>query len=261
AETSGNSPAPSAPTISIATHASAESVPVPVPEPDAKAVRLYHTGNIWWCVRTIWGLALPALLLFTGFSARMRDTARRIGRRWYFIIGSYFVMLALLTYGLTWPLDYLQGFVRPHAYGLSEQTFGKWFGDSLKELAITVAAGALFLWVPYWLLKKSPCRWWLYTSIAATAFFFFVQLIRPVAIEPLFNHFTPIENKALETKILALAERAGIHGSRVCEVKKSVDTKTVNAYVTGFGSTKRIVLWDNAINKLDEHELLFVMGH
>ena len=61
-------------------------------------------------------------------------------------------------------------------------------------------------------------------------------------------------------KILALADRAGIEGSRVYEVDKSADTNAVNAYVTGFMNTKRIVLWDTIINKLDEDELLFVMG-
>jgi hypothetical protein len=70
-----------------------------------------------------------------------------------------------------------------------------------------------------------------------------------------------MKNKDLETKILALADRAGIDDGRVFEVAKSEDTNAVNAYVNGFGATKRIVLWDTAIAKLDERELLFVMGH
>ena len=92
-------------------------------------------------------------------------------------------------------------------------------------------------------------------------FYFFEQLIQPVVVEPMFNQFTPIKNKVLEAKILALAGRAGIHGSRVYEVKKSVDTKTANAYVSGFMDTKRIVLWDTILDKLDDRQLLFVMGH
>ncbi|HEV2667084.1 MAG TPA: M48 family metalloprotease [Blastocatellia bacterium] len=70
-----------------------------------------------------------------------------------------------------------------------------------------------------------------------------------------------MKNKELEAKIIQLAARAGIEGGRVYEVDKSRDTKTLNAYVTGFGATKRIVLWDTTIAKLDEDELLFVMGH
>jgi Zn-dependent protease with chaperone function len=209
----------------------------------------------------VWGLALPSVFLFSGFSARLRDFARGIGRNWYFTLCLYLIVVVLLNYAANWPLDYYQGFIRPHAYGLSEQTFAKWFGDSLKELAVTLALGVLFLWLPLLLVKKSPRRWWLYAGLAMIPVYFFVQLVNPVVIEPLFNEITPIHDKVIEVRILAMAERAGIHGSRVFEVKKSVDTKTVNAYVTGFLGTKRIVLWDTILAKLDERELLFVMGH
>ncbi len=249
-------------TTLAATNATAlEDVPVPVPQPGEKALRHYRTGNVFWWVVTIWEIALPAAVLFSGFSARLRDFARRIGRKWFFALCIYFVALMLLNYAVNWPLEYYLHFVRPHAYDLSNQTFAKWFGDSLKELAVTLAGGVALLWVPYLLLKKSPRRWWLYAGLAMLPFYFFVQMLQPVVFDPLFNDFTPIQNKALEVKILALAERSGIHGSRVYEVKKSVDTKTVNAYVTGFLDTKRIVLWDTILDKLDDKELMFVMGH
>ena len=88
-----------------------------------------------------------------------------------------------------------------------------------------------------------------------------MALLQPVVIDPLFNQFQPLGDKALEAKILALASRAGIEGSRVYRVDKSVDTTAVNAYVTGFMGTKRIVIWDTALRALDEDELLFIMGH
>jgi STE24 endopeptidase len=256
--------APTIPQITaVPTNTSAidESAPVPVPPPLERAVLHYRTGNALACVVVIWGIAVPALLLFSGFSARLRDAARRLGRKWYFALCLYLLALLAVDYALDWPLSYYLGFVRAHAYDLSNQTFGKWFGDSLKELMVMFVGGALFLWVPYWLIRKSPRRWWFYAGLAMIVFYFFSLLIEPVAVEPLFNKFTPVQNKVLEAKILALAERGGIHGSRVYQVNKSVDTKTVNAYVTGFLGTKRIVLWDTALNKLTEHELLFVMGH
>jgi len=158
-------------------------------------------------------------------------------------------------------LSYYTGFVREHAYGLSNQTFNKWIGDSLKSLGVGIVFGVLLLWVPYLLLKRSPRRWWLYTGLLMIPFLVFVSLIAPVWIDPLFNKFGPMRNKTLESHILALADRAGIEGSRVFEVAKSEDTKTLNAYVAGFGHTKRIVLWDTTIAALDEREMLFVMGH
>lgn len=235
--------------------------PVPVPEPGDKAMRYYRSGNFLWVVNLVWGMLIPALFLLTGFSARIRDWAQRIGRRWFLVVGVYLVIFGVLNYLIDLPLAYYQGFVRQHAYDLSNQTFAKWMGDSLKGLMVGILGGVLFLWVPYLLLRKSPRRWWLYTALAAVPFLFFVTLISPIWIAPLFNDFGPMQDKELERSILSLAERAGIEGSRVFEVDKSVDTEAVNAYVTGFLDTKRIVLWDTIIAKLGSAELLFVMGH
>ena len=209
----------------------------------------------------IWGLLIPALFLFTGYSAKIRNWAQKLGRKWFFTIGLYFIIFTLINFVVDFPLSYYESFVRQHAYDLSNQTFGKWFGDSLKSELVGIIIGFLFLWVPYLLLKKSPRRWWLYTGILMAPFLFFIMLISPIWIDPLFNQYGPMKDQALEAKILTLAEHAGIEGSRVFEVNKSVDTKTVNAYVTGFLGTKRIVLWDTIIAKLNEKELLFVMGH
>lgn len=234
---------------------------VPVPEPSPLALQYYRTGNVLWAVRELFAVAVPAVILWTGFSARIRDWARRIGRRWLFIIAVYFILYTLVDFVVSLPLAYYAQYVRQHAYGLSNQTLGKWLSDTLKELAIALVAGALLLWVPYLLVTKSPRRWWLYTGLLSVPFTLVTMLIFPIWIAPLFNQFGPMKDKALEARILALADRAGIEGSRVFEVDKSVDTKTVNAYVAGLLNTKRIVLWDTLIAKLDQDELMAVMAH
>ncbi len=221
----------------------------------------YRSGIGWWMAGLLWSFLIPLLFLFTGFSARLRNVAEFLGRKWFFIIGVYFALFTLINFVIDLPLSYYEEFARQHAYGLSNQTFSKWFGDSLKSLGIGLIGGFLVMWIPYLLLKKSPNRWWLYTGLLAIPFLVLLIMIQPVYLDPVFNQFGPMKNKALEAKILQLAERAGIEGSRVYEVAKSEDTKALNAYVTGFGSTKRIVLWDNTIARLTEPELLFVMGH
>ena len=235
--------------------------PVPVPEPSEKAMARYRSGVALWLIDTAWGFILPAAILLTGFSSRMRTWATRISRKRVLTIAIYFAIFSIVTFVIDLPRAYYEEFVREHAYGLSNQTLSKWFGDSMKSLAVGVVMGALFLWVPYLLLKKSPRRWWLYTAMAAVPFLCLTLLIAPVWIDPLFNTFGPMKNKALETKILQLADRAGIEGGRVYEVDKSTDTNALNAYVAGVGGTKRIVLWDTIIARLDEPQLLFVMGH
>ena len=252
---------PATPAIPSASDASPSTDIVAVPEPSETALRYHRTGLILWVFTVIWGLAIPALFLFTGFSARIRTWAQALGRKWFFVVALYFAIFSVISFLIDLPLTYYQGFVRQHAYGLSNQTFGKWLGDSLTGLAVGVVIGALFLWVPYLLLKRSPRRWWLYTGLLMVPFLVLMILVQPIWIDPLFNTFGPMKDKALEANILALAERSGIEGGRVYEVAKSEDTKVLNAYVTGFGNTKRIVLWDTTIAKLDQQELLFVMGH
>jgi Zn-dependent protease with chaperone function len=238
-----------------------DSAPVPVPAPSETAIRFYRSGNVLWCLRTLWELGLPAVILLSGFSARLRDWAGRAGRTWFFALVIYVVAFTVLKYVLEFPLDCYQGFFRQHAYGLSNQSFGRWLGNSLKRLGVETGLGASFLWIPYWLMRRSPRRWWLYTWMATTAATVFMAFLTPILIDPLFNQFSPLKDKALEADVLALAQRAGIEGSRVYEVAKSADTKALNAYVTGFMGTKRIVLWDTLIAKLDRRELMTVLGH
>lgn len=271
-------PVPS-PTITIQSSAlpsqSEDRAPVLVPTPTEKAMSYYRSGIALWIINSILGFLIPVLFLFTGFSARIRDWAWKLtpfkksdqsswllrSIKTFVLIGVYFAIFTVISAIISLPLDYYQGFVREHAYGLSDQAFGKWLGDQLKGLMVSIVAGALFLWVPYLLIKKSPQRWWLYTGLLTIPFLFFSIMIQPVFIDPLFNDFGPMKNKELESKILKLAERAGIEGGRVYEVNKSADTKHLNAYVTGFGSTKRIVLWDTLLKEMNEREVLCVMGH
>jgi STE24 endopeptidase len=235
--------------------------PVPVPVPSEEAMRYYRSGNVLWIVGILWGLLVPAALLFSGFSAWLRTQAQRIGKYWPVTLGIFWILFNIVVTLVDLPLDYYRGFVRPHAYGLSQQALSKYAQDSLIELALNCVIGALLIWIPYLLLRKSPKHWWVLVSAIAAPFMVLQMLVVPVWIQPLFNKFGPMKDKALEARILGIAERAGIHGGRVYEVEKSVDTNTVNAYVTGFGPTKRIVLWDTLLQKLDEKETLFVMAH
>jgi len=238
-----------------------EFTPVAVPEADEVAMQRYRSGNVIWAVNQCIALGLPLLFLFTGWSARIRDAAKRIGPPWFFTVAIYFILFTLIATLLELPWIFYVEFIREHAYDLSNQTLGKWIKDTIIGVALSLVVGVLTIWIPFLLLKKSPRRWWLYTGLLVLPFIILQVFVTPIWIAPLFNKFGPMKDKALEAEILALAARAGIEGADVFEVEKSEDTKAVNAYVTGFGDTKRIVLWDTAIEKLTEDELLFVMGH
>jgi Zn-dependent protease with chaperone function len=238
-----------------------ESQPVAVPDPSEKAMQFYRGNNALWVLNRAWALLVIGGLAFSGLSARMRSLARRIGRNWFLTVGIYVVLYLAVVFAIDLPLAYYEGFVRLHAYGLSNQTLGKWLQDAAISLGVAMAVGFALTWVPYGLMARAPRRWWLYMGLLSVPFAFATMLVVPIWINPLYNKFGPMKDKALERRILDLAQRAGIEGSRVFEVEKSVDTKSVNAYVTGVFGTKRIVLWDTLLAKLEPPEVLAVMGH
>ena len=235
---------------------------VPVPEPSALAVRYHRSSHAIWAGATALELLVPAALLFTGFSARVRDLARRTARgRWFFTVAIYGAAYVLVQAIVFLPFAWYAGFVRQHAYGLSTETAGQWLADWGKGTAITVVVAALVLWIPYRLLRASPGRWWLWTGLLTAPLTALAMIVAPVWIAPLFDDYGPMRDRALGARIHQLAARAGIPDSRIYEVRKSDETRQVNAYVTGFGGTKRIVLWDTLVDQLEPDEVVFVMGH
>ncbi|MCB1115302.1 MAG: M48 family metallopeptidase [Chlamydiia bacterium] len=235
--------------------------PVPVPEPTQKAVNFYKSGNFLWIVQNVWGLVIPALILFSGFAAWLRKLCDRVTQNWLLHTALFALIYLIITAVLTFPIDYYASYIRPHVYGLSTQTIDRWLNYYFLNTAISTVMGLIVVWILYAIIRKSPRRWWLYFGIITFPLIVFLVIIQPIWIAPLFNKFGPMKDTQLEQKILHLASRAGIQGSRVYEVDKSADTKQINAYVTGVGASKRIVIWDTAIKELTEDQLLFVMGH
>jgi Zn-dependent protease with chaperone function len=238
-----------------------ETVPVEVPEPTAAAVSFYRTGIPIWLGLKLWGVAFPAFVVFSGLGAKLRDRARRVGRTWFPSLLVFLVFYLGLEFLVELPIDYALGFHRAHLFGLSTQSLGDWFVKLLIGLGVRVATTASVAWLPLVLVRWRP-RWgWLVLGLLALPIGFFAAMITPIWIDPLFNRFGPMKDPALKGRILALAARAGIEADRVFEVDKSRETTAVNAYVTGFAGTKRIVLWDTLLAKLDENEVLVVMAH
>ena len=235
---------------------------VAVPVPSALAVRYHRTGHAVWATATVLELLVPAALLFTGLSARVRTLAARLGRRrWFPTVALYGAAYAIIQALLFLPFAWYAGFVRQHAYGLSTETAEAWLADWGKGTAIGAVVIALLLWIPYLLLRRSPRRWWLWSGLLAAPLTVLALVVAPVWIAPLFDHYGPMRDKVLEARIRDLASRAGIADSRIFEVRKSDDTRQVNAFVTGVAGSKRIVLWDTLVDRLAPDEVVFVMGH
>ena len=209
------------------------------------------------------GVAAGLLLLFTGLAQRFRDLARARARgRWGRVL-LFFTLYSLAMFVVLLPLAWYEDFALEHRFGLTDQTLAAWGADQLKALAFQiVAVGVIPLLALAWrAVETSPRRWWLWLALGTLPVSTAIVVLQPLVFDPLFNHFTPLHDQALRAEILALGARADVPAKHVYEVDMSARTKKINAYVSGFGGSQRIVLWDTALKSLANDEILFVMGH
>jgi STE24 endopeptidase len=200
------------------------------------------------------------LILLFGFSKAFKRWAEISSKYKVLQTAIYLIWLSVFAYLATFPLSYIS-FSLSKSYNISTQTFSSWMKEELIDFWINYGTLMIIVSVLYWLMKKSTKRWWLYGWLLSVPFTIFMMFLQPVVIDPLYNDFSPLKNKELETKILALAEKANIPAAHVFEVNMADQTNALNAYVTGIGSNARIVLWDTTLNKLSDNQILFIMAH
>jgi STE24 endopeptidase len=230
----------------------------------AKAYALYLLDGWLYFITGIWAVVVLWVMLRGRFGARLRDWAGRASR-WRFlqavIVMSLFV-LALECAQL--PFELYQHHVGLK-YGLSVQHWGSWLGDWGKSLLLGCIFASILGWILYAIIRRSPRRWWFYFWVALIPVVIFVMFVEPVWIEPMFNKYEPLtdHHADLVAQIERVVRRAGmdIPPQRMYEMKASEKTTTLNAYVTGFGATKRVVVWDTTMQHMTTPETLFVFGH
>jgi Zn-dependent protease with chaperone function len=238
-----------------------ENAATTISAPTEKAIEYHQKKVIIWVTSIVLGMVVPAFFLFSGLSASIRNWAQNRSRAAFIVFILYFIVYYLISSLISLPLDYYSSFVLKHTYGLSNQSFAKWIGDFLKSFAMAIAAGSALICIPYALIKKSPGYWWLYFGLLLIPVLFFITFISPVYIDPIFNKYEKVQDTKLEAKIYDLIDKTDIKNVKVYQVNKSVDTKEMNAYMTGILNTKRIVLWDTTIKNLTDRETLGIVAH
>jgi Zn-dependent protease with chaperone function len=229
-----------------------------------QAEALYRTRVVLFVVGSAYGLIVMVAVLAFRFGPRIRDLAERISQR-RFVQAMVFVPLLLLSIDvLGLPLGMYGHHVRD-SFGLSVQGWGSWFWDWTKNEIVSIVVAIPLVWGLYAILRRSPGRWWFYGWLAAIPVILLMTLIKPIFIDPLFNTFESLEAKqpVLVTQLERVMQRGGlsIDRSRMFEMRASDKVTTYNAYVTGIGSTKRVVVWDNTARDMTVPETMFVFGH
>ena len=150
-------------------------------------------------------------------------------------------------------------------YGLSVQGWRSWSWDWLKGELISVIIGTILIWMLYAVIRRSPRRWWFYFWLVSLPFLLSVVFVQPFIIDPMFHKFEPLATKdpALTAALEKMVQRAGenIPPERMFWMKASEKSTAVDAYVTGFGASKRIVIWDTSMAKMTTPQIVFAGGH
>jgi STE24 endopeptidase len=210
-------------------------------------------------------LAIYVFLWLSGFGYWLRGLSGKVSSRLLIQCGIFVPIFWTVASAIQFPLDYYSGFTIEHQFGLSTQAFPSWLADWAKTFGITGLVMILVVWAFYRIARRSPKRWWLFLWLALIPPALFVMFIEPYVIEPLYFSFTPLErtDPALATTIERMLRHAGLNipESRIDEMNASAKTRTLNAYVSGFGPSKRVVIWDTTLRQLTPDETLSVLGH
>ncbi|MGH7589349.1 MAG: M48 family metallopeptidase [Gemmatimonadota bacterium] len=221
-----------------------------------------ETKYALWAAATIlrWGVLVG--LIAIGAGPVLAGLGRRLGRGRVLPSAFFaaFLLLAALALAV-FPLNLASGFQVEHLYGLSTQSITGWLLDTARRqgfwIAVYAAAAAGFLGC----LRRWPRRAWLVAALGGILVAVAGATLAPVVIDPLFADFTPLADRGLEAEIVAMGARAGIEVDRVRVVDASRRTRRLNAYVTGLGRTRQVVLYDNLLERAPRDELLLVVAH
>ncbi|KGX83911.1 M48 family metallopeptidase [Pontibacillus marinus] len=209
-------------------------------------------------------LAFPWVFLWCWLkSQKATQVTQRIEERWRkrWVQSILFGLVIAAIYQLVkLPLDVL-GYGIAQANGVNHQPILDWILEWILEASFFIAMITAMIFGVRLFMAKFEKKWWLALWVSTLPVVLFIVYIQPVVIDPLFESFQPLESGPLKSSIVEIAEDAGIDESDIYEVNMSEKTSSFNAYVTGLGNQKRIVLWDTTLNGMKQDEVLFILAH
>lgn len=229
-----------------------------------KAHRLSQIEFWGQIVSFLYSVLILVIVLRTRLAPKFRDWAERAtGIR--FLQSVIFAPLLIVTLDiLGLPIDAAEHWIA-RKFGLSVQSWLSWFADWSKSALLVIVLAIFLVWLLYVALRRSPRHWWFYFWIATIPITIFLVFVQPVLVDPMFHKFEPLAQRdaPLATALEQMVQRTGetIPESRMFWMTASAKTNELNAYVTGIGASKRIVVWDTTIAALGTPQTVFVVGH
>jgi STE24 endopeptidase len=233
------------------------------PERQKQAKQYARIRRRLWLVDTLFSAIYALAWLFFGWSVALRDALSTFTTNPWLLVPLYVAIFGGIYFIINLPLGYYSGFVLPHRFGQSNQTFKDWVIDQLKGLAIGAPLGLILLELLYLALRATGDLWWMWAAIGMLIFTVLLSNLAPILIMPLFNKYVPLgdEHRELAERLLDLARRANTKVKGVFKFDMSKRTKAANAALTGIGNTRRIVLGDTLIDEFSTDEIETVLAH
>ncbi|MDQ3991537.1 MAG: M48 family metallopeptidase, partial [Actinomycetota bacterium] len=225
----------------------------------AHAERYQTPRQVAYAVGTVLTLAVLAVLAFTPAGDRLLAPARR----WPWPLGAIgaVAVVSLVLAAIRLPLSFWRGLLYERRWGFSTQTAAGWFGDWAKGLGITIAISGLAFIGFVFVVRALPRAWPVAAAAGAAVLTVALSFLSPVLIEPVFNRFQPLPDRALAAELRELSVRAGVPVRDVLVADASRRTTKENAYVSGFGTTRRLVLYDTLLRRASPEEVRVVAAH
>jgi STE24 endopeptidase len=226
-----------------------------------KAREYANLRRLLFFINTGLGLAVLLVMLLTGLSLELRKLVEGwTGNQWL-VVPIYMAIFGAAYAILTFPLDIYAGYHLPQKYGLLHESFKAWLLDVVKGGLLAVVIGLPLIEALYFGFRNLGDWWWLVGGFAYLLFVVVMVNLAPVIIMPLFNKFIPLENEELQSRIIQLGEKTGARVKGVYTMDFSRRTSAANAFVTGLGNTRRVVLGDTLTQHYTPDEIEVVMAH
>lgn len=230
----------------------------------AEAIAYSRAQHHVYFVDFFYGLLILIAILEFRVAPRFRKWAERATSRRFLQAVLYAPLLLLSIDFVSLPISIWQQRLE-REFHQSIESWGAWFLDWLKGEGLGMILAIFLVWILYAILRWSPRRWWFYFWLASIPILIFLLFISPFVLEPLYFQFKPLAQTqpALAADVEQLVHHAGldIPQSRIYEMNASTKLKSVNAYVSGIGASKHVVVWDTTIALMTPPEILFVVGH
>jgi STE24 endopeptidase len=233
------------------------------PERQKQAKQYARIKRRLWVFDEGFSLLYALLWLVMGWSTGLRTWLTSFFSNDWLMVAGVAGIFGGIYFLLNLPLSYYAGYVLPHRFDLSNQSLKDWLTDMAKNLALGIVLGLFLIEVVYFVLRVTGDAWWLWMTGAMLLFTVVLTNLSPILIMPIFNKFTPLgeEHANLEERLIQLAEKAGTKVKGVYKMDMSRRSKQANAFLTGIGNTRRIVLGDTMIEEFSKDEIETVLAH